>query len=164
VAPTSRSVPAHSIALDSSGNITIAGNTTANNLPVTAGAYGNQCGCSFGLFTGFLARFSSGGSNLLWATYSPSLAYIVTEQMTFAGQIIGLALDSAGDVVIAGFSFGGLPTSAGALQTSVPGQLGSSSGFVAKLDDGAGQPAIPWPDGSILNQRQGGVDNFVSVL
>ncbi len=153
------------VALHATGAIILAGNTTANNLPSIAGAYAMQCGCSYGVFTGFVAKFSSGGSNLEWATYSPALAYTAAGQANFSGEISGVAVDSSGNVVIAGISYGGLPVTAAAVQTSVTGPLGASSGFVAELDSkgedllfstnfGGGQAAIKdgWP-GADLDYR-----------
>lgn len=124
------------IALDSEGNITIAGNTTANNLPVTADAYSVQCQCSFRAPAGFVSRLSGNGSSLLWATYAPPFPYSPQSDFPLSGEVLGLALDSSGDAVISGFTQGGLTTSAGALQPTFPGQLntGQLAGFVAKID------------------------------
>ncbi|MCX6896976.1 MAG: Ig-like domain-containing protein, partial [Verrucomicrobia bacterium] len=47
-------------------------------------------------------------------------------------QILGLALDSSGNVVVAGWSAGTMPVTAGAAQTTKPA---SDNGFVAKLNN-----------------------------
>ncbi len=59
------------MALDSSGAVVIAGTTDTSDLPVTAGAYAQQCGCGFQQNAGFVAKIGSGGTHLLWGTYLP---------------------------------------------------------------------------------------------
>jgi hypothetical protein len=58
------------IALDSKGNVIIAGNTIANHLPITPGAFASSCGdcgisaTGFEELAGFLAKFAPDGSRL----------------------------------------------------------------------------------------------------
>jgi len=94
--------------------------------------YGPNCGaCSGEVHTSFLAKFASGGSKLLWATYIP----VTVEDREI--DLRALALDPEGNVVIAGSSTGSYPVTAGALQTKypdpVPGGFGVA-GFVSKFD------------------------------
>jgi hypothetical protein len=56
----------HNLALDSSGNAFISGETNSTNLPVTAGAFMNHAG---GSFDSSVSKISSDGSRLLASTY-----------------------------------------------------------------------------------------------
>jgi uncharacterized protein (TIGR03437 family) len=119
---------AGSIAIDSQGSVVIAGNTTANDLPVTAGVLGPQCLCT-NLVAGFIAKFTA-GRKLAWATYIP----LSTAQMdNFDYSITAMALDSSGNVVIGGTAPAGLSVTPGALQTALP-NFSSDGGFVSKID------------------------------
>jgi uncharacterized protein (TIGR03437 family) len=117
-------VPA-SIAVDSGGNIVVAGYTTTSDLPITAGAYSQQCNCGQ---SGFIAKFAPGGSKLVWATLLPP-----NDGTLSTIAIAGIALESDGTVVAAGTVAGGLPTTAGALQPA-PASATASSGFVSRID------------------------------
>ena len=55
------------MAVDASGNIVLAGNTSSIDLPTTAGVYAQQCNCA----AGFIAKFAPGGAKLSWATLLP---------------------------------------------------------------------------------------------
>ena len=122
------------IALDSEGNVIIAGNTVANHLPVTAGAFASNsgdCGISASGFedlAGFLAKFSPDGSRLLAASYVPVIAgsSYCTSVLTAA-----LTIDTNGNVIVAGITSSVLPVTSGALQSANPS---GSAGFVMKFD------------------------------
>ena len=60
---------ATAIALDSQGNMVIAGGTSATDLPITAGTLSQQCGCPVDTSVGFAAKLAAGGASLLWSTY-----------------------------------------------------------------------------------------------
>ena len=81
---------ATAIAIDSSGNSYIAGNTYSTNFPTTAGAYQTVYG---GEGDGFLTKLSPDGSSLVYSTYlggtSPDFAQ-------------GVAIDSAGSAYLTG--------------------------------------------------------------
>jgi hypothetical protein len=105
------------IAVDASGSAYIAGNTSSNNFPVTAGAY------SAGLSGGgaFVTKLSPAGNTLVYSTY-------------LKGALPrSLSVDPAGSAYVAGQSFGNLPTTAGAFRAVLPtGTAGS--GFITKLN------------------------------
>jgi uncharacterized protein (TIGR03437 family) len=137
----SASTSASAIALDAAGNVVIGGTTTANRLPIPAGVYEQKCGdCGNSRSAGFLAKFTSGGSNLLWATYIP-----ITAPSPAYGSIgiNSIALDSAGNVVAGGNVFSTapkpLPITPGVLQPVAPLVQKNfvSAGFVAKFDSTA---------------------------
>jgi uncharacterized protein (TIGR03437 family) len=124
--------PGTAIALDSAGNIVIGGYATAGQIPVTPGVYGSSCGDCSDKSTGFLAKFSADGSRLIWATYIPALSG------NFQINIQALAIDSQGNVVVAGSTAGPFPVTPGALQTTypdaIPGGGVGYAGFIAKFD------------------------------
>ena len=128
---------ANAAALDSQGNIVIAGWTTATDLPVTAGTLSQQCGCPIFSSVGFAAKLAAGGAALLWSTYLNGAAGLY-----FNIAANAVALDTAGDVIVAGNAPNGFPTTPGVVQPAYPlGSIdnGQNAGFVAKLDPAASQ-------------------------
>jgi uncharacterized protein (TIGR03437 family) len=79
------------IALDSSGNIVIAGETSSPNFPLFSPLQG-----MFAAATGFLTKVDSSASNLLFSTY-------VGDSQDFL--LSGLVLDSGGQAIISGSTF-----------------------------------------------------------
>lgn len=129
-----------SLALDSAGNVLVAGDTDADDLPITTGVYSTQCGCSrtgtqSAVSAGFVAKFSPDGSKLIWSTFLP----LKQVNAPFSSvNVHSVALDNVDNVLIAGSASEGFPIGSGALQSSFPGsQSGLSGGFLAKLDSGA---------------------------
>ena len=119
-----------SLAIDSSGSAIVAGETYAFDFPVTPGAL-RQCNPALMWGpTAFLLKLAPDGASLAYSTYlgtgtgtgSPSLA---------------IAVDSAGDIYMAGNGAGSLPM--------VPGSFGwtGSGAFIARLTP------EPLPDGSV---------------
>jgi uncharacterized protein (TIGR03437 family) len=110
------------VATDSQGNIYVAGLTNSPNLPVTAGALMSTYG---GHTDAFITRFSAAGT-LVWCTY-------------FGGSgidnAIGVAVDAAGNVLVAGSTTSTNMPVINAFQNTLKG---SSNAFVLKLDP-AGQ-------------------------
>jgi hypothetical protein len=131
----------YSMALDSSGNPWIAGQTWTNNLPTTANALqptlpALSASCQgFGAnlnSAAYIAKLSSNLTTLLYASY-------------FSGQTAGaqvnacseyahaIALDPSGDAYIAGATPSAtFPTTSGVVQQSFPGS-NTYVGFVSKL-------------------------------
>ena len=120
------------MALDSSGNIVVAGSTTDNGLPTTPGVYATQCNCGGHEGAGFAAKFSPSLSSLVWSTFVP--------YPTIFG-VNSLALDKTGSVVLVGSS-SGFPVSSSALQPVYPGEDIANSypgGLLLKLNSTASQ-------------------------
>jgi uncharacterized protein (TIGR03437 family) len=128
---------AHTIAVDSAGNVWVAGETVSPNFPTTAGAISRTFHGEIDLGPlrfgdAFVAKLDPTGSHLLYSTYlggsGPDGAF-------------GLAVDSTSAVYVAGGTGSpNFPTTPGALQTTYTGynpneppSLGPD-GFVTKLD------------------------------
>ena len=114
-------VPA-GVAVDSQGNIFIAGQTVSSTLPVTTGAAQTTYG---GNTDAFIAKFSPDGT-LLWCTYFGGSAYDYAN---------ALAVDSAGNVVVTGLTQSANLPVLNAFQRALQG---NSNAFVVKLNP-AGQ-------------------------
>ena len=128
------STGATAVALDQAGNVVIAGATTADKLPVTAGVYAPQCGCTSSLAAGFLAKFAANGSTLMWATYLPIMGVPFQPDILIAA----MSLDSVGDVLVAGSAGDGLPLTPQSLQSTMP-PPNEYAGFIAEFDPTAQQ-------------------------
>jgi uncharacterized protein (TIGR03437 family) len=127
------STEATAIAIDSSGAIVFGGNTTALDLPVTPGALGPACTCSYNTGSGFIAKLSPGGGQLVWSTFLNGSVAVVDESL----QIDALTLDAAGNLLVGG----GAPafqTTAGAPEPALPNGT-QFAGFLAKLNASATQ-------------------------
>ncbi len=108
-------------ALDSSGNIYVAGITSSTDFPTTPGAY--QPGYIADPWnSSFVSKFSASGSKLVYSTYLVDC------------QIFGIAVNQAGNAFVTGragwFAF---PTTPGAFQT-VQGGGSSTDAFVTELN------------------------------
>ena len=106
---------ARAIAVDRSGNIFIAGKTSSADLPVTPGAIQRAPNSAF------LAKFAPDGS-LLYNTYLGDSGYAAAN---------ALALDSAGNALVAGFGY----TENGSVY----------SGFITKIDTLVGRAIYSVP-------------------
>lgn len=132
------------IALDGSGNVWIAGVAGGPGFPVTAGALS---GASAGAEDAFIAKLNSGGQ----VTYCTYLGGSGTDVAT------GLALDSSGNVYVAGYTSSiNFPTSMGAPQMT---QAGGTDAFLVKL--GAGGTTIAYA--TLLGGAGNDAVNAVSV-
>jgi hypothetical protein len=125
---------ATSVRVDANGRAYVAGTTSSDDFPVTAGAY--QEALAMGAYSNaFLAKLSSDGQSLLYSTY------LGGEGEDYGS---GLAIDGTGGAYIAGTaSSADFPTTAGAFQTS----LGMASGkaFVSRIDTTAsGSPSLTY--------------------
>ena len=110
----------YGIALDAAGDACVIG-STSGNFPTTAGAYQTVFGG--GPLDVFVAKLNPAGSALVFSTY-----------LGGSGDDMGggLALDSTGNIYVAGETSGNFPTTAGAYQTAFGG--GASDGFMAILN------------------------------
>jgi hypothetical protein len=114
-----------SIALDASGNVFVAGDTTATTFPVTAGAAQATNG---GGMDGFIAELNPTLSQLLYGSYMGGSG---------SDSIRSIALDQNDGMYVTGYTNStNLPTTAGAFQTSCGASCTSTSSlydaFVAK--------------------------------
>ena len=113
----------YGVALDSNGNAYVTGSTNSSNFPTTSGAF-QQCSSSY--YPAFVAKLNNAGSALVYSTCFGSQMYY--------GESI--AVDSAGSAYITGQTYGSIPVTPGAFQTS---SGGSADAFVAKFTpDGTG--------------------------
>src|SRR6185295_8448630 len=98
---------ANSIAVDSSGNVVIAGSTASTDFPTTAGAIRRTCNTASngGCFDAFVAKLNASGSALVYSTYLGG---------TGDDEARGVAVDSAGNAYVAGkTSSTNFPTTSG---------------------------------------------------
>ena len=117
----SRTDQAFALALDASGNVLVAGETTFNDFPGTSGGAQPANG---GNEDAFVARLSSNLTTLLQATYlggtNTEVAY-------------GLALDASGNVFVAGVTgSANFPGTTGGAQPAIGG-VNATAAFVARL-------------------------------
>jgi uncharacterized repeat protein (TIGR01451 family) len=114
------------IALDSSGNAYVTGATSSTDYPTTPGAFQTVMpGMSY-YGHGFVTKLNSDGTSLVYSTY---LGGSNTDQGN------GIAVDSAGNAYVAGFSYStNFPTTPGAFQTSLSTAYGQDA-FVTELND-----------------------------
>ncbi len=113
-----------SLAIDSSGNAYIGGDTRGS-YPTTAGAYQTVFGGGIDIF---VTQLDPTGSSLVYSSYLGG---------TGNDEDAMIAVDSAGSMYAAGFTNGAFPTTGGAAQTAFGGTV---DGFVVKFG-----PAIPTP-------------------
>ena len=120
------------IAVDSSGNAYVGGDTGSRNFPTTAGAFQRNCGnlCQNGATDVFLTVLNPTGSALVYSTFFGGSG---TDRL-----IEGIAVDAVGHAYITGWTTSkNLPVTTGAFQTALSG---TQDGFVAEFT----------PDGSAL--------------
>jgi hypothetical protein len=145
---------ASSIAVDSSGNAYVAGETVSSNFPVSANAFqATYMGASNQTTNGFAAKLSSDGTALIYSTYLGGTGV----NGVGGDSIVGLAIDSSGNAYLTGGTFSSdFPSSSNAYQTSnkaAPLQL--SNAFVTELN--------PTGTGLIYSTYLGGSGNSNSI-
>jgi hypothetical protein len=96
---------AQGIAFDSSGNVYVVGEAQSTNFPVTNGAYQTTKSTVGGISASFISKFNSGLTTLIASTYLGG-NYDNAEAHA-------VALDSSGDVYIAGRGGNGFPVTIG---------------------------------------------------
>jgi hypothetical protein len=110
------------IAVDSSNNAYVLGNTSSPDFPTTAGAFDTT---QNGAFDIFVLKLNAAGSALVYSTFIGGAGF------DSAG---GLAIDSAGNAYVSGgTSSADYPVTSGAFQT-VSQSSGGGGGFVTKLN------------------------------
>ena len=111
---------ADSIALDSSGNVIVAGRTSSANLPINNGFQLNLSGFQ----DVFLAKLNPNGTQLLYSSYLGGSG---------TDSALGVAIDSSDRTAITGFtSSSNFPTGGGVFQAVYGG--GDADAFIAKVD------------------------------
>jgi hypothetical protein len=90
------------IAVDSSLNAYVTGNTTATDFPTTTGAFQTVFGASIDVGTAFVTKLSPDGSSLIYSTY---LGGDYGENVLTRGAGGAIALDSSSDAYVTGDTF-----------------------------------------------------------
>ena len=118
------------IAVDSTGNAYVVGDTTSPNFPTTPGAFqmtygGGTCGAPPNTFPcpdAFVSKLDATGAALIFSTYLGG---------STSDQVTGVAIDAVGNSYITGITESAdFPTTPGALQTALSGY---EDAFVTKL-------------------------------
>ena len=111
----------YSIAIDSSGNVYVAGITFSSDFPVTPGAYDTSW--NGGEFDAFVSKFDGNLQNLLASTF---LGGVETD------HIGSISIAASGNIYVAGHtSSSEFPTTSGAYDTTLDGEFDA---FVSKFD------------------------------
>jgi len=112
------------LALDSVGNVLIAGQTLSADFPVTSGAFQTTLA---GDMDGYVAKLTPDGTSLIWATYLGGSGGNEYQEL-----IWGIALNPWDEVFLIGRTDSpNFPVTPDAVQTSFPGGL--QDGFLTKL-------------------------------
>ncbi|MBD1208970.1 MAG: VCBS repeat-containing protein, partial [Ignavibacteria bacterium] len=108
------------LTIDASGNVYVTGNTSGS-FPTTAGAYQTTFGT--GANDAFVTKLNPTGTALVYSTYIGG---------TGDDRGRNIAVDGSGSVVVAGYTSGGFPTTAGVYQTVYGGN--TFDAFVTRLN------------------------------
>ena len=124
------------LAVDSTGDVYVAGSTNSSDFPVTSNAYQTANAASF--YNGsvvFFTEFNPAGTALLYSTYMGG-------GNSFDDTAYGIALGSGGAVYLTGIATGSsFPTTAGAYDTTFS-STNTATGFVAEFYLGSGVPTL----------------------
>lgn len=146
----------NAIALDSSGNVYVAGYTNSSDFPQvnpTPGACVGACGTGNAYYDGFVTEINAAGSAL---TYSTLLGG------SEGGELGSLALDSSGNIYLAGYTisadFPQVNPIPGACQgTCGTGDGANPDGFVTKINAGGSALAYSSLFGGSGGEGPGGI-------
>jgi hypothetical protein len=140
----------YAMAVDSAGEAFLTGYTYASDFPTTSGAFQPKLAAGNVNGTGWVAKMNSAGSALVYSTFLGGSA-------SDAGR--GIAIDSAGNAVVAGYTEStNFPVTPNALQSTdhaTPIGTGTTddTGFVAKLNSsGSGLIFSTFLGGSYTDQ------------
>jgi uncharacterized protein (TIGR03437 family) len=127
------------IVVDQQGLATVAGSTNALDFPTTPGAVQTECKCQEYANNGFVTRLNADGSGLVWSTFLGGSWYGYSQVPSGVNAVKALALDAAGNVVVAGKTDANdFPTTPGALQARLAGPADAlprpTDGFLTKLN------------------------------
>jgi hypothetical protein len=127
----SRNDNGSAIALDGSGDAFVAGRTASPNFPTTPGAFDTTLNNRNGTNDAFVTKLNAAGSGLVYSTFLGG---------TGADAAFGIAVDSAGEAFVAGWTdFTDFPTTPRAFDTTF--NYGGWDTFVTKLN-GAGSGLV----------------------
>ncbi len=117
------------IALDSSGNAYVTGNTISNDFPTTAGAYRTSVG-TLSVDDAFVSKLNATGTGLAYSTYLGGI-HGTSGRSGQEDYAYAIAVDANGNAYVSGSTDStDFPTTAGAFQTS---SADASKAFVTKL-------------------------------
>ena len=114
----------HAIAVDSAGDVYVAGPAGSVDFPVTTGAYDTIFNA--GQSTAFVSKLDPSGSTLIYSTFLGSTYPNVS-------TVEGIALDASGDAYLTGYTNYDYPTTPGAFITSEASLYGAYA-FVTELN------------------------------
>ena len=113
----------YSIAVDSSANAYVTGETLSNDFPVTPGAFQTTCiSCRNGNNDAFVAKLNPSGSALVYSTYLGGSG---------GNEGHGIAVDSAGNAYVTGWT---QSTNFPTMNPLQPAYGGSTDAFVAEIN------------------------------
>jgi hypothetical protein len=115
-----------SLAVDSAGNLYVAGSTSSNDFPTSQNALQSSLGSSAG--NTFVTKLNPSLSSLIYSTY------LGQNSWADVGGPHGLAVDASGNAFVVGSASPGFPTTSGAVQTNCP--TAQDCAFLAKLNPG----------------------------
>src|ERR1035441_5772455 len=105
------------LAVDSAGNVIVAGYTSSPDYPTTPGAYQPEF---FGSPTtqylppastegpptaGYVTKLNATGTALIWSTYFGGSGAKIPDSFTVGDILTGMAIDSGGNILISGFAY-----------------------------------------------------------
>jgi uncharacterized protein (TIGR03437 family) len=150
-----------SIAVDSAGNIDLAGSTSSLDLPTTPGTMQpSTIVPPWNNFTpaGFVAQFAPDGISLKWASYVMSSDLQPIDGNYDVG-VSALGVGSTGDIYIGGRTGPGFPVTPSAPQICFQGATNRTNGFLAHLNSNGALL-----DATYLGNSAGGDVIFVGAL